>query len=166
MRRWYLLKTKVREERRAQENLENQRYQTYLPKIRLFSRSRGSVKERIEPLFPGYLFILLDVKDDNWAPIRSTRGVLQIVRFGASPASLSTDIVESLKAKEVNGHIDTPNELAIKPGDKVTVMDGCFEGLEAVFCCHSGEERSIVLLNVIGKETRVFIKSSLLDKSS
>ena len=166
MKRWYLLKTKAREELRAQENLNNQHFLTYLPQIRVYGRVRGKTKDRIEPLFPGYLFILLDVEADNWAPIRSTRGVLQIVRFGASPASLSTDIIESIKERESDGVIETQNDAQFKAGDKVKIMEGCFEGLEAVFCCQSGEERSLVLLNVIGKETRVFVKSSVLDKSS
>lgn len=36
----------------------------------------------MESLFPGYLFIQLDQLNDNWHPIRSTRGVNQLVTFG------------------------------------------------------------------------------------
>nr|MDT0252857.1 transcription termination/antitermination NusG family protein [Endozoicomonas sp.] len=71
---WYLLKAKYREEIRAQDNLELMGFEAYCPMI--LSKST-----RI-PLFPSYLFIRLSEKDiPLYHKIRSTRGILQIVRF-------------------------------------------------------------------------------------
>jgi transcriptional antiterminator RfaH len=38
--------------------------------------------KKIVVLFPGYLFIQLDEKLENWSPIRSTKGVQNFVKFG------------------------------------------------------------------------------------
>ncbi len=71
---WYLLKTKIREELRAQVHLENQHFEVYCPMIK--------EKCGFTPLFAGYLFIRLDVKDlPSYHKIRSTRGVSEFVRF-------------------------------------------------------------------------------------
>ena len=76
---WYLLKTKVREELRAKDNLENQGFQSYCPVFK--RRDKGCLKDEI--LFPGYLFLHLELKRDldKLHKIRSTRGVLEIVYF-------------------------------------------------------------------------------------
>ena len=76
---WYLLKTRVREELRAQENLENQGFQSYCPVFK--SKNKGQIKEEV--LFPGYLFLQLELKRDldKFHKIRSTRGVSEMVYF-------------------------------------------------------------------------------------
>ncbi len=56
-----------------------------------------------EPLFPRYLFIRLGQghADQSWDPIRSTKGVSQLVRFGVSPAKVHDDLIDQLRATEV-----------------------------------------------------------------
>ena len=58
-KKWYLLASKPREEKRARINLEQQGYTTYLPLVQRASRRGGKHSVRIEPLFPRYLFIQL-----------------------------------------------------------------------------------------------------------
>lgn len=71
---WYLLKTKAREEERAKAHMDNQGFEVYCPMIK--------EKGKSVPLFAGYLFIRLDVKDlPLYHKIRSTRGVSEFVRF-------------------------------------------------------------------------------------
>ena len=90
---WYLLCTKRRQEKLAQENLRRQGYETYLPLMRERRRRKGKIFNVIEPMFSSYLFIRLNKSTDNWSPIRSTLGVSQIVRFGACPAFVSDDLI-------------------------------------------------------------------------
>ena len=52
-------------------------------------------------LFPGYLFIHLDKKQENWSPIRSTKGVLNFVRFGLNYAQVPDTVIEFLKANQL-----------------------------------------------------------------
>jgi transcriptional antiterminator RfaH len=49
-----------------------------------------------------------------------------------------------------------------KPGDTVKFLEGQFSGLEAVFSRKSGEERVIVLLEILGKTNRLKIESDWL----
>src|SRR5215475_13563299 len=93
---WYLVHCKSREEDRAQQHLERQNYECYRP---LYERERirhGRRQTAQTALFPGYLFIRLDRLHDNWLPIRSTRGVLRIVRFAEYPLPVADDIVEEI----------------------------------------------------------------------
>ena len=74
MKKWYLIKTKPRQENTAIINLENQEYTTYCP--------IAKINKKNVVLFPGYVFIYLDKHNENWSPIRSTKGVINFVRFG------------------------------------------------------------------------------------
>lgn len=80
--RWYLIQCKPRQDSRAEENLTRQDFKCYRPTHRVERVQRGRRTTSMESLFPGYLFIQLDQLNDNWHPIRSTRGVNQLVTFG------------------------------------------------------------------------------------
>src|SRR5690349_22309924 len=95
--RWYLIHCKPREEKRALENLERQQFECFYP-VRTRERLReGRLYRTCEALFPGYLFIHLDRLHDNWYPIRSTRGVSQIVRFNEYPLPVRDALIEDMR---------------------------------------------------------------------
>ncbi len=96
MKHWYLIYTKPHKEQVARENLERQGYDTYLPMARIRRRRLGKGANRIEPLFPRYLFIKLDTQTDNWSPIRSTLGVSNLVKFGMHPSIVPEALIELL----------------------------------------------------------------------
>ncbi|MFH7611721.1 transcription termination/antitermination NusG family protein, partial [Pseudomonas syringae pv. tagetis] len=52
-----------------------------------------------EPLFAGYLFIRMDQVQDNWYPIRSSRGVSRIVTFGGQPVPVRDHLIEQIRQR-------------------------------------------------------------------
>ena len=93
--KWHVIRTKVREEFRALENLQAQGFEVFLPTCQVQKKQQGKVKLATEPLFARYLFIRLSDITSNWFPIRSTRGVAQLLRFGMStdPVSIPDDVI-------------------------------------------------------------------------
>ncbi|NIN33844.1 MAG: transcription/translation regulatory transformer protein RfaH, partial [Gammaproteobacteria bacterium] len=59
MKSWYLIHTKPRQEKLAEENLERQGYEIYLPMAEIRRKRRGRSVRVIDPMFPRYLFIHL-----------------------------------------------------------------------------------------------------------
>jgi transcriptional antiterminator RfaH len=59
MSNWYLIHTKIRQERVALENLDRQGFECFLPTILAEKLRRGALQVMKEPLFPRYLFIRL-----------------------------------------------------------------------------------------------------------
>jgi transcriptional antiterminator RfaH len=105
-----------------------------------------------EPLFPRYLFIRLDSVHDNWAPIRSTRGVNQIVRFNDRPVPVRDEVIESIRAR-LTEHLD--DEPYLKPGQRVRITEGAFSQLEALILATDGAERVILLLNILQQDQQL-----------
>lgn len=146
-RRWYVIQCKPREEERADVNLRNQDFEVWRPTLRREVVRQGRRTSVSEPLFPGYLFIRLSAVDDNWAPIRSTRGVARLVRFGTTPAVVPDAVLDALAARLAMA--DAPSEPLLVPGQKVRIEAGPFAGLEAVFAEHDGALRVIVMLKLL-----------------
>jgi len=158
-KRWYLVQCKPRQALRAHENLERQGYQCLLPLHQLERLHQGRLQQRSEPLFPGYLFIHLDKVEDNWLPIRSTRGVNQIVSFGGRPTPVPEDIIDSLHQPR------TTIMPALTPGERVSINDPGLSHLDAIFLENNGEGRVLLLLKLLQREVTITVPLSRIEKS-
>ena len=150
MKNWYLLKTKPRQEIIAKQNLKNQGYESFCP--------IAKINNKLAVLFPGYLFVQLNKKTQNWSPINSTKGVSHFVKFGLNFAKVPTNVIEFIKT---NQHITAEklqNLYKFKPGDNVQIIDGVFENYMAIFKCYKPDDRVILLLNLLGREQTLSIK--------
>ena len=154
MRNWYLIKTKPRQENVAIKNLENQEYSTYCPTVRINNKHMV--------LFPGYIFIRLDKKTDNWSPIRSTKGVVNFVRFGLNFAQVPDNVIEFIKANQLISKEKLKNLNKFKSGDKVQITDGAFKNCVAIFKSFKSDERVILLMNILGQQQAINIKQKSL----
>ena len=166
-RGWYLLKTKYREEVRAQNNLEHQGFETYCPLIQ--------EKNSHSPLFPGYLFIRLSKKDlPSYHKIRSTRGIVEIVRFNKvshklfnegrlpsdeldkllpSPIPDGDQLIDQIEAFvwKHNGCLpdEKPVSIRFKEGESVLYDNPIFCHLESTFVKGVNMDRGIILVQLI-----------------
>lgn len=161
---WYLVHTKPRQEYRALENLERQGYECFLPLYLSEKVIKGRLRVIEEPLFPRYLFIHLATGMDakSWGPIRSTVGVNGLVRFGDRAAKVESRVVNLIRSYESQMKLD-PERLFTK-GDMLQVVDGPFAGMEVVFQMSDGENRAIVLIELLGKMSRLQLSPSELKK--
>ena len=102
---WYAIQHKPAQGDRALENLHNQDARCFYPKVTVEHIRAGKRTTRLEPLFPGYLFINIDESDPLWSKLRSTRGVLRVVGFGGKPMPVPDEVIayihDGLTAVEV-----------------------------------------------------------------
>ena len=154
MKNWYLIKTKSRQENVAIKNLENQEYTTYCPTVR--------INNKYVVLFPGYIFIHLEKNKENWSPIRSTKGVVNFVRFGLYFAQVPDNVIEFIKANKLISLEKLKNLDKFKPGDKVQITDGVFKNCVAIFKSFKSSERVILLMNILGQQQAINIKQESL----
>lgn len=163
VKKWYLVYTKPRQESVARTNLARQGYETYLPMMRQTRRQRGRRRTLISPMFPRYLFVHLDRTTDDWGPIRSTLGVVSVVRFGQLPAEAPDDLVTLLRSREDEEGIQTVTPAEPKAGSKVRITDGAFMGCEGVYLARGSRERVVVLLQLCGKPARTLLDADYLE---
>lgn len=157
---WYLLQCKPRQDQRAEEHLQRQGYPFYRPRLRVEQIVRGRVQVKEQSLFPGYLFIALG-DADNWAPLRSTRGVSRVVVFGGLPLKVEPGLIEQLQQR-----IEKVPMPALQKGECVRVTDGCFAELDAIFMAMDGEGRVMLLLNLLNRQQQVSVPLASIIKAS
>ncbi|OEY65165.1 transcription/translation regulatory transformer protein RfaH [Marinobacter sp. X15-166B] len=151
--KWYALQHKPAQGDRAVEHLQNQRIACFYPKVPVEKVRAGKRVTRLEPLFPGYLFVQLEPTDPAWSKLRSTRGVLRVVSFANKPAFIADEVIQAIKAS-----LRTIDELGgLKPGQPIAIEDGPFKGLEAIFQSYDGDERAIVLINFMQRHQSVAV---------
>lgn len=152
---WYVVHTKVRQEQTAGENLARQGYAVYLPRIKVMKRTRGHQQPHLEPLFPRYIFFRPGSAAQSIAPVRSTLGVTNLVRFGQAPAVIRIETLRSIRDFEVRRNEARDEDISpFQPGERVRVADGPLSGLEGLISDVS-HDRVVVLMELLGQDTRV-----------
>ncbi|MDW5501407.1 transcription/translation regulatory transformer protein RfaH [Pseudomonas lundensis] len=149
MESWYLLYCKRGQLLRAQEHLVRQEVNCLSPIITLEKIVRGKRIAVSEPLFPNYLFVEFDPERIHTTTISATRGVSHFVRFGSTPTTIPQKVIEELQTHTCDTYFDPETP---QPGDSVLIVDGMFEGLQAIYTEPDGEARSMLLLNLINKQ--------------
>lgn len=163
MKKWYLIYTKVQQEKKACQHLQNQGYDVYLPLIKVEKLRQGARVMVEEPLFARYVFVRLDEEgSQSWAPIRSTIGVSRLVKFGQFIPCLSQEVVDWMVQQT-----QACQEAAwLEAGDVVQITEGPFKGLEAVFQTYDGEKRAVLLLTLLARATPATLDLTHLKKTS
>lgn len=161
---WYLVYTKLRQEKCALQNLEQQGYQCYLPLLPKQKLRQGVLALSEEALFPRYLFIKLakDFLAKSWSPIRSTKGVSRLVRFGAEPAKVDDALVDLLRSHEAS-LLGEPKRL-FRVGERVELTQGPFAGIEGIYQMADGDRRVMVLIELMSKPVVVPIELGFVKK--
>jgi transcriptional antiterminator RfaH len=156
MLNWYLVTTKTGEQDKAEDSLGSQMFEVFNPKLNA---------ETIEPLFPGYVFVRFDPDVQAAAKINYSRGVRKLVTFGDVAVPIPVQVVDFIKgARPVapKPAQPVPRETRnLKQGEKVKVIEGPFAGIEAVFDEPNGQQRSFLIIEMLGKQQRVAVANSL-----
>ena len=155
---WYVIHTKPRQERRADENLQRQGFETFLPIYQLEKIQHRKLSLVEEPLFKRYLFIRFDPDNSNWHVIRNTFGVSQLVRLGGQLASVPDEVIQQLmKTAEIS-------QALYKKDAHLLIADGPFQNLKRAIEMHDDDSRAIVLIELLNKTQRISVSLNALAK--
>lgn len=151
---WHIVLTKPKQENRAKENLENQGIEVFLPLFHKETIKNGKRVNKIEPLFPGYLFIKLDKGSSLFSKVRSTFGVNKLLSFGAEPVVIERALIEDLQSR--SAHLN--NTPKFKAGQSIRINNGPLKHYEALFMEYKGNERAVILISLLGQQNELVIE--------
>ncbi|MGB2906093.1 MAG: transcription termination/antitermination NusG family protein [Candidatus Aminicenantaceae bacterium] len=157
MKYWYVLNTKPKKESQVERLFEEAGYEVYNPKIRQ--------DDRITPFFAGYAFIRFEFPED-YRLVKYTRGVKKVVGSPESPTHIPEEVIESIRAREVNGLIEF-DKYGEEPsvGDEIQIMEGPLKGLKGIFKREMTQnERVLILLNYVSYQGKLIVEKKKLRK--
>lgn len=153
--RWYVVRSKPKQELRVELNLRAWDIPTLVPRIReLRARQRSmGAQYRVAPLFPSYLFARFDAVQ-QLAKVRLTRGVQGVVGFGECATAVDDALIEVIQNRTAeDGYVQISEP---QPGDAVEIVFGPFRSfvgvLERNLCAR---DRVMILLTAVGGGLRV-----------
>jgi transcription elongation factor/antiterminator RfaH len=160
--RWYVATTLPRKERVAAANLANQNTRSFAPVQLETRRHARQFRTVLAPVFPGYIFVALDVARQRWRSVNGTLGVQRLVTDGERPLAVGAGIVETLiQSSGPDGAlIYRGDDLAT--GDKVALVAGPLAGALGVLQRLDGEGRVQVLVQLLGRAVPVTARRQMM----
>ncbi len=155
-KRWYIVHIKPSKEKVVEAQLSRIGIETFYPKVRF---KRGKV-EKVEPLFPLYMFARFSLKND-FLNVNYARGVRRVVRFGENVPSVDGKLIERLR--QVEGRT-VSRERVFREGDEVIIREGPFRGfIGEVLRARSGEERVLILLKAVKMSPKAEVPVDMIE---
>ena len=159
--RWYVARTLPQRELQAAQQLNNQGFRTFVPRYWKNRRHARKVETISAPLFPRYIFVIVDQTRDRWRSINGTIGVDRLLMYGGEPQAVPQGVVESLVAAgDAQGNISFGFNL--KEGQAIKVMAGPFAELVGQLERLDDGGRVRVLLEILGGKVRVALPQGLV----
>ncbi|MBN2604340.1 MAG: transcription termination/antitermination factor NusG [Bacilli bacterium] len=174
-KRWYVVQTysgfensvKINLERRIESmQMEDRIFQVMIPEeIRIEKKADGTTKEKMVKIFPGYVFLEMEVTDDSWFVVRNTPGVTGFLGSsggGTKPIPVpNEEIVPILKKC---GLIELPT-INVVVGEKVRVITGPFrDQIGSIDAIDSEKLEITVLVDMFGRKTPVELAFEDIEK--
>lgn len=165
---WFVAETHPGADAEAIEHLSRQQFQTFQPCV--LERRTLRRKTTIEPvaMFPGYVFVALDLTAPGWRSAFHTRGVKRFLCHAPERPSRVPDEVIWLVAENaanrdaaMRASLNEP----IAPGKPVRVKLGPWAGFDGV-CLWSRNDRIAVMLQMLGRATEVEMPLSRVEASA
>ncbi len=164
MIRWYAVQTHARGEVPARVQLERQGFRAYLPLYNKRVRHARKTTWRAAPLFPRYLFVAIDIDNERWRAVQSTRGVQRLICNGETPAAIPDGVIEGVMAREdETGAIRMEPTPPFAPGEAVRITGGALCDRVGLFDCAADEDRVFILLDLLGRNVRVRVPLDALN---
>lgn len=161
MSRWYVVNTLPHQEARAEVNLRQQGYRPWLPSMKRVRRHARRVDTVAAPLFPGYLFVELDVESEAWGPINGTFGVRRLLCHRERPAPMPAGFVEALRqTADGDGFLSAPETLG--PGQKVRLIAGPLVDCVGTLMHLASNGRVGLLLHLLGQDVSAVVSRRML----
>ncbi|MBX7056706.1 MAG: UpxY family transcription antiterminator [Leptospirales bacterium] len=148
---WYVLRSMPQHERRLARYFDRRGLEYFLPQVRRRRRWSDRIRMVDFPLFPGYIFVHIDLSKQRVAAL-SGPGALDFVRGEGGPAMMSAEEIENIRLLS-NGAQELENQpdQQFPEGAAVLVASGSLKGVHGVVVKSAGKARIYVRVPLLGR---------------
>jgi transcription antitermination factor NusG len=157
---WYAAYTSANHEKRVGEQLSAREVEHFLPVYTSVRRWKDRRVKLELPLFPGYVFVRLALRDR--LQVLQVPGVAKLVGFNGTPTPLPQEEIETLKKSLVRGVRAEPHPY-LKVGRRVRVKSGPLAGMEGILGRKKNSARFVISVELIQRAMAVEIDETNLE---
>ena len=154
---WFAVYTRANHEKSVAEELERRSVECLLPLHETVSRRKDRRVRLHLPLFPGYVFVRLALRDR--LRVLKISSVVRFVGFGGNPTPLQGEDIETIRACLDRNHPMQPHAY-VQRGQRVRVLSGPLQGLTGIVVRQKNCTRFVVSLDLLMRSIAVEISIS------
>ena len=178
---WFVVHTLSGHENKVRDTLLRQMqsgdqvpvYDAFIPTEKVVEVRQGRKTIRARHLFPGYIWVRMDLYDDlgminekAWYFVRNVQGVLGFLGGTNKPTPLSQREVDEIMRPVQGGETDVKPKIAFEIGEVVRIKDGAFENFEGAIQEIDNERGKLKLMvSIFGRSTPVELEFWQVERS-
>lgn len=173
-KKWYVVQTYSGFENRVKESLlqrvkEHSREESFgevLIPTESVQETTGTGKQRVRQKnsFPGYLFVEMEMNEENWHIVKDTPKVTGFVG-NQKPQEVKPPQIDELRRSIVEGAVKPKPRVSFEMGDEIRVIDGAFANFSGVVEEVKPDKQKLkVKVSIFGRATPVELDFSQVEK--
>jgi transcription antitermination factor NusG len=148
---WFALAVRSRHEFVARDELAGKGVETFLPTVMKLQQWRDRRKQVEFAVFPGYCFVHIRPRADEFLHVLKTRGTVTLVSLvPGHPTPVPQDEIDALRTVTVSGE---PFDVypGYKLGRRVRIRRGPLRGAEGVLGTRDSHQMFFVNIEILGR---------------
>lgn len=154
--RWYAVYTCANHEKRVAEQLIERNVEHFLPLYETVRRWKDRRVRLQLPLFPGYLFVRLLLRDQ--IRVLQVPSVVRLLGFGEHPIALPEGEIEALR-NGLDGRWAQPHPY-LTTGKRLRIKSGPLAGVEGILSRRKGGFRVVLSIELIKTSVAVEVDAA------
>ena len=164
---WYAVHVKTGDEDKVKARLEyrfNEDVAVIVPKIRLKIRKLGKWREKIKPLFSGYVLVTGNFNVTEYYKTKRVPGLFNVFKSDCEPIKVPLGEIDFI-IKCFSGEDTLEISNVFMENEKIVVIDGPLIALEGrIVKIDKRKERVKVKINFLGEERLVELGINIIQK--
>ncbi len=150
----------------AKSGLADKFGEVIVPREDVVELKNGQKTTTQRKFFPGYVLVEMEMTDETWHVINSTRNIVGFLGSGGKPRPMAQREIDALK-KQIEEGIERPRmKVLFEVGEDVRVTDGPFASFNGVVEeVHEEAGKLVVSVSIFGRPTPVELDFGQVAKS-
>lgn len=173
--KWYVVHTYSGFESKVKKSLEemiknlkkeDQFGEILVPMETVVEMKKGAKKESSRKFFPGYIFVQMDLNDENWHIVKNIPKVTGFVGSTVKPPVVPEEEVRRITRQIDEGSLKPKPKNIFEKGEAVRVVDGPFSTFTGSVEEVNAEKGKLkVLVSIFGRSTPIELDFIQVEKS-
>ena len=172
---WYVVHTYAGFENKAKAALEDgikrsgltDRFgEVLVPTEKVVEVKDGQKKTTTRKVFPGYMFVFMEVDNETWHLVKSTPKVTGFIGGSRNPPPMGDEEVKRLRGQMTEGEEKPKPVLHFERGEEVRITDGPFASMTGkVEEVNQARSKLRVMVKIFGRPTSVELDFTQVERS-
>lgn len=172
--KWYAVHTYSSHENKArmslldrvkQQGLQDKFGEVLIPTESVLEMHRGQKRTATRKLYPGYMFIQIDLDDQTYHLVKNTSHITGFLG-GTKPVPVKDEEIATINTQMTEGAIKPKPKVLFEDGENVRVIDGPFANFNGVVEEVKPDKQKLrVLVSIFGRATPVELDFAQVEKA-